>query len=125
MRFRSRAPDGTDDVRRVPLRRVRGRFRPAPAIERVSACGAIRRFALVRPAFGPRNPLRVSIALASRRAATLELRRGRRVVRRVRFTARERVVRLRPRGLRAGAYRVVLRAGRATATLGARKRSRN
>jgi hypothetical protein len=94
----------------------------APAIERTSACGTIRRFALVRPAFGPRNPLRVSIALDRRRTATLEVRRGPRVVRRIRFTGRERVLRVRPRGLRAGALRLVLRSGGASAVLGARKR---
>ena len=126
--FRTRARDGSTDVRRVAVRRSRGRFRRAPALERHGACSVVQSFALSRPVFGgaPRpRALRISLRLAESRRAAVVVRRGRRVVKRFppRTLAAGRVHRLRlsARGLARGKYRIVLRAGDAVATLTARR----
>jgi hypothetical protein len=129
VRLRSRAGDGSTDVRRVALRRVGGRFRRGPAIERRSACGLVRSFALGRPVFGgaPRaRALGISLRLAERRRARVEVRRGRRLVKRYRArryaAGRTYRLRLSPKRLQPGRYRVTLRVGRGrAATLGARR----
>lgn len=132
VRFRSRAPSSRLDVRRVALRRVRGRFRAASAFDRSEPCGAIESFKTQRPVFGgPTNKaLDVAFRLApSGGRVTIELLRGRRVVRRLPATDRRSGVthrlRLPAAGLRRGEYRLrlTLRQGEPTTvrTLTARR----
>ena len=121
VRFRTRARDGTRDVRRIAVRRTRGRFRRAPALERRRPCGRVRAFALGRSVFGgtgrPR-PLAIALRFAQRRRATVIVRRRGRVVRRYRARAyaggRVHRLRLAARGRPRGRYRVSLRVGRGT-----------
>jgi hypothetical protein len=124
-RFRVRAPDGTTDVRRVAVRRVRGRFRRVPAFEAHRGCGLVESFALAQPVF--RRSLRMTFRLGESANVSVEVRRGRRVVKRfpARMYAAGRTHRLRV-AARRGAHRVTLKAERpgrsSTLTLRARGR---
>ena len=51
-RITARLPTGGLEVKRVALRRVRGRWLPAPSFERRETCGLLRTFKLERPVFG-------------------------------------------------------------------------
>ena len=126
--FRTRARDGSTDVRRLAVRRSRGRFRRAATLERRAACAPIQSFALDRPVFGgaPRpRALGISVRLAETRRAALTVRRRGRVVRRTRprtlAGGRTHRLRLSARGLTRGKYRITLSAGGATARLVARR----
>jgi choice-of-anchor B domain-containing protein len=120
-----------DDVRRVALRRVGGRFSVRPSFYRRTSCGVLRSFKLERPVFGGRTnrALGISYQLEREGSATVEVLRGSRVVRRfpARRSAARRTVRLRfdAEGRPRGDFRVRLRAqsgGRTvTATLTARR----
>jgi hypothetical protein len=86
----------------------------------------IRSFKLRRRTFGGRaGALVVSFRLARKGRAVVDVLRGRKVVRRVSARTRKgsRTYRLRvsPRGLARGSYRIRLRAGGATAILKARR----
>jgi hypothetical protein len=109
VRVASRAPNGTTDVRRIPVRLIGGRFRRAAAIERHRPCGLLRAFAIRHSTFG-RRPLRVAFAVGRRATVTLALRRNGRVVRRVpvRIYAPGRTHRVTLRGLPRGRYRVTV-----------------
>jgi dienelactone hydrolase len=105
------------DTRTLVVERRGGRFHTRAAAQRRPGCGAIRRFALVQPVFGgpTQRRLAVRVRLAPGRHGRIELRRGSRVVRRVSVRT-SRSWRIRPAGLRPGAYavRVVTRGARAT-----------
>lgn len=130
-RLRAKAPDGTTDVRRVALQRRRGRFRSAPDFDVKRVCGLVESFKLERPVFGGalrNDALRASFRLAEPAEVAIEVRRGSKVVKRVKrrmyAAGRTHRVRIAPRGRR-GLYRVVLKAqrpGRASSiTLAARR----
>jgi len=51
-RFTMALPGGVKDVRRVTLRRSKGRFANAPAFYARDTCGALRSYKLTRPVFG-------------------------------------------------------------------------
>jgi hypothetical protein len=117
------------EVRRLAVRRVRGRFRSAPAIERLRPCDLLELTSLSAPEFRSRG-LTVSFRLTESARIRIEARRGRRVARRV----KERMyragvthrVRLSGRGLRRGSYAIVVSAERpgrtSVANLGAVRR---
>jgi hypothetical protein len=117
------------ETRRLAFVRRRGRFKRRPAFARSRSCDALSAFRLSGPAFGGsrRVPLRVAYRLSRPGAVTVVVRRGRRVVRRVRSRTRApgRTYRLAVRPRRAGEYRVTLTArsgGRSvTSRLGARR----
>jgi len=119
------------DVRRVTLRRVRGRFTRRPDFFRRSICGPLTTFKLTRPVFGGQGNRAVaaSYRLAVPGRVTLEVLRGGRVVRR--YPARSeragRTIRRRfdAEGRGRGDHRFRLRvqtaAGTVTATLTSRR----
>jgi hypothetical protein len=84
-------PGGGHDVRRIALRRARGRFARRPAFARTPRCSLLRSFALGRPVFGgsTRRSLRVAYRLA-RGGGTVRVTvlRGRRAVRRLKARRR-------------------------------------
>ena len=97
--------------RRFAFRRAGGRFRKLGAFHRGPSCDVLRGFRLGGPVFGgkTRRALRVSFASRRRARVSLQVLRGRRVVRTIRRTARAgRIhrVRIRPKGLRRGTHRV-------------------
>jgi PKD repeat protein len=112
-RFRVRQADGRVDVRRVTLRRVRGRFRIArPFYGRVN-CGLLAAAKLRSPVFGGRQNRALQIAFVVTRPANVRVTvyRGRRAVRSFRTARRPSAVthrlRVPARRLRArGRYRV-------------------
>jgi hypothetical protein len=116
--MRSRAAGGARDVRHLALRRSHGRFTRGPAYAVANGCGALRALQAASPVFGGRQnqPLRIAFRLRSRSAVALELRRGKRIVRRIAYktVAAERTTRrvFAARGLARGTYSVVLRVRR-------------
>jgi hypothetical protein len=70
--------------RRIALRRTRGRFRVLARFEQSTTCGLLTRVKLERPVFGGRSnrALGISFAVAREARVSVEVRRGRRVVRR-------------------------------------------
>ena len=117
VRFVTRAPNGSRDVRRLAVRRRNGRFYNLPAFDHRSTCSLVTYYSLGRSVFGgrKRKPLRVRFALdeASDVQITVRRRSGK-VVRR--FQARSypsgtstRKIRLGRRAKR-GAYRITLKA---------------
>ena len=84
VRFTMRLAGGRRDVRRIALRRTRGRFRLRPDFYRPRACGLVTSFKLERSVFGGRGNRALGIAFRlSRRARVgVEVLRGGRVVRR-------------------------------------------
>jgi len=82
VRYRVAQADGGTDVRRVTLRRVRGRFSVRPAFFRRASCDLVRFYKLTRPVFGGRTnrALDVSYRLAAPARVTIEVLRGTRVV---------------------------------------------
>jgi hypothetical protein len=97
---------GTKDVRRVTLRRARGRWSVRPSFYRPDSCDLVRSYKLTRPVFGGRGNREVgaSFRLARNARVSLEVLRGTRVVKRFRATARRANVthrlRVRAEGLR-------------------------
>jgi hypothetical protein len=102
------------DVRRLVLRRSRGRFTRRPDHHRRESCGALRSFKLERPVFGGRTstPLRAAYRVGATASVTVTILRGRRVVRRLpaatRRPGRTYRVTLPARGRARGDYRVRL-----------------
>jgi hypothetical protein len=117
--FRTRARDGSVDVRRAAVRHMTRRFKRAPAVERRRTCSLVRSFAIGRPVFGgagrPRA-LVVSTRLSQTRRASILVRRRGRVVKRFRTrilpAGKLRRTRIRPAGLPRGKYKIVLKQGR-------------
>jgi CubicO group peptidase (beta-lactamase class C family) len=104
-------PDGRSDVRRVVLRRERGRFtvRPDAGVHR--ACGVIEDVALGRSVFGGRDGRRLAVAYRLRGDAervTLRVLGGGRGVSGPATAGRTHRLRLSPRGLPRGDVRVQL-----------------
>ena len=120
-RFTMVLPNGERDVRRVALRRVKGRFRARPAFYRRASCGLVSSYKLERTVFGGRTnrAIDVSFRLTARARVTVEVLRGTRVVRR--FATRSRAanithrLRLTSEALRRGDYRIRLSADSGTA----------
>lgn len=83
-RFTTVGTDGRKDVRRVALRRLRGRFASRSEFDRRERCGLIQSSRLARPVFGGGSSrgLELSYRLSSASRVTVTLRRGTRVVRR-------------------------------------------
>ena len=115
VRLRAPRAGGGSDVRRFVLERRGGRFvRRAPYVKRVS-CKVLSRLSLGSPVFGGRTGRRLTVrfTLARRARVRVDLVRRGKVVRRVARSrmvraGRARTVRVRPRGLARGAYRVRL-----------------
>ncbi|HEX8083964.1 MAG TPA: hypothetical protein VF529_06700 [Solirubrobacteraceae bacterium] len=109
------------DTRRFTLLRRRGRWFAVRGHRRRPGCGTLRSASLGRPVF--RRTLRISFRLNRRARVRVTVLRGRRAVRRFRAATRRPGVthRLLVRGLRRGAYRVRITAGRRTVTLLARR----
>ncbi len=84
-RLRTARPGGGTDVRRVVLRRTRGRYAVRPDFYRAEGCGLVRSYKLSRPVFGGRTnrALQVAYRLATDARVTVEVLRGGRVVRRL------------------------------------------
>ena len=122
---------GGRDARRFAVVRRNGRFVLRRTFYRRPSCGVLQRFRLGRTVFGGRRnaPLVASYRLASSARVSAVIRRGNRVVRRIRAATRVpgRVhrIRLRPAGLARGEYtiRLTVVAGntRVVSTLGARR----
>jgi acyl-homoserine-lactone acylase len=125
-----RAPDGvyvvrfraSDVQRRIAVRRSGGRWRLLRQYDVSATCGPVRRAKLERPVFGGRDnrALGVAFRLAEQADVELVVRRGSRVVRRVR-SARRRAgvthrVRIASERLRRGTYTFELTARGATGT---------
>jgi len=132
VRVSMRLPNGRTDTRRLVVERRRGRFRTRPDSYRRESCGLLSSFKLERPVFGGRGNRALGIAYRTAREATVtvDVLRGRRVVRRFRAGTRSarRTHRLRLASERIGRgdvrIRLTARArGRApvTATLVARR----
>jgi hypothetical protein len=110
------------DVRSAVLERRAGRFHRRAADQRHPGCGKIRRFAAASPVSGGRSArrLRVRAVLAANRHGRIELRRGKRVVGRVRFTG-SRTWSIRPAGRQRGVFALRVVTGRAHAIVHARR----
>lgn len=131
VRFSIRDERGRLDERRVALVRRGGRFAARPDFYRRTSCATLTSFKLERPAFGgSRNrPLGIAFRLARQGRVTVEVLRGRRVVRRFGTTTRRARVthrlRLAPERLPRGTYTVRLRyvgdQGSLTASLAAQR----
>jgi hypothetical protein len=117
VRFVGRAPNGGVDVRRVAARRSGGKFGRAYTVDRRRTCAPVDALRLGRGVFGGSSvrALGITLRMAETKAATIEVSRGSRVVKR--FAARsytaKRIYRLAlpARGLRRGRYRVVVKVG--------------
>ena len=131
VRFRIARAGGGRDVRRLTLRRARGRWSRRPAFHRGASCGLVPTFKLRRPVFGGRGsrPLVISYRLAAVARVRVEIRRRGRVVKRYRAALRgpgvSHRLRFSARGRRRGDYRVRLVAegarGRVVRTLVSRR----
>jgi hypothetical protein len=118
VRFRTELPNKREDIRRMTLRRVHGRWQLRPSFYRRASCGTLSAFKLERPVFGgPANrALGISYRLSAAARVRVTVLQGRRVVGRFATRTRRasRTYRLRfaaehrPRG----DYRVVLTAVR-------------
>lgn len=115
VRFTIRDARGRRDVRRVALRRRAGRFRVVRPFYRRTSCATLTSFKLERPAFGgtSNRALGIAFRLARGGRVSVEVRRGRRVVRRFRTTPRRAGIthrlRLTSERLRPGRYEIRLR----------------
>jgi hypothetical protein len=115
VRFTKRLGGGRVDVRRLVLERRRGRWRRLPDYYRRVSCGRLSSFKLSRPVFGgtTRRPLGIAFRLSTRARVSVVVMRGGKVVKRfgtsTRAARRTHRLRLPAKGLRRGAYRVVLR----------------
>jgi hypothetical protein len=131
VRYRMQIAGKETDVRRVTLRRTRGRYARRPSFYRRASCDVLRAFKLTRPVFGGprRTPLGVSYRLRDGARVRLTVLRGKRVIKR--YAARTRAagrtfrVRFAAAGRRRGDYRfkVTVGSGRGatTATLVSRR----
>jgi hypothetical protein len=110
------------DVRTLVLQRSGGRFHRRATSVRRPACGAIRAFRLARPVFGGPSGrgLAVTVRLAPGRSGRIELRRGRRTLRRATVRG-ARSWHIGPRRLVRGGYAIRVLTGAAHATLHAQR----
>jgi len=129
-RFTMALPGGVKDVRRVTLRRSKGRFANAPAFYARDTCGALRSYKLTRPVFG-RGGLGIAYRLTrGADSVSIVALRGKRVIKR--FTGlgtaggRTYRVKLPARGIVRGAgvrirIEIVRANARVTSTLSSRR----
>jgi len=115
--FTTKSPSGRTDRRRVALRRVARRFLPLRTFDRTSPCGFVQSAGLVQPVFGGRKdaPATLQFRLRENATASVEIRRGSRVLQRIRVRnfAAGRTHRLNvslPRAARRGEYTFTLNA---------------
>jgi hypothetical protein len=122
VRYRMKGQGDANDVRRLVLRRTRGKFRQRADFYRRASCDLVKTYKLERPVFGgPRNgALGISYQVTAPARVAVVVSRGNRTIKRfpAKSVAARRTYRLRlkARGLRRGDYRV-----RLTATAGATK----
>jgi hypothetical protein len=128
VRFSGRKANGDREVRRVALRRVRGRFRKLRKVEQIEACALLRAFKLGRTVFNRRTPLGISFKVGQTSSVRVTIKRKGKRVERFSDTYRSgRTHRLSfsGRGQRPGLYHVKVlaeRQGRVNqVTLGARR----
>jgi hypothetical protein len=83
VRYRLRVDAKHEDLRRVVLRRVKGRLRLRPAFYRRASCGTLSSYKLERPVFGGRRTRKIGASFRLARAASVRVQvlRGKRVVR--------------------------------------------
>jgi hypothetical protein len=120
IRLTTRGMGSRPDVRAFGLRRGAKRFRLLRRFQRPDSCEAVSLFRLESPVFGGKRKLGVAFTLTESGAAVVDLVRGSKRVKRYRRNAtpnRLQKVRISPRGLRRGQYKVVLRAGGKRETL--------
>jgi hypothetical protein len=115
--FTTTTASGRTERRRVALRRSAGRFLPLRTFERTIPCGFVQQAGLVQPVFGGSRNARATLSfrLSEAAAVDVEIRRGSRVVRRIRarsFAAgqTQRLNVSLPRSARRGEYTFTLRA---------------
>ena len=119
VRFTTKAPNGKNDVRHVGLRRVKGKFRQIGAFDRRESCALVNYFRVRSPVFGgkARRPLAVAFRLSQQASVSFVVRRGDRVVKRIKAKSynaggrRTMTVRL-GRKAKRGLYSVTLKAER-------------
>jgi hypothetical protein len=112
-RFKTRAPNGKRDVRRVALRRAHGKFRRLGRVERVAPCDLLNSWKLKRSVFNRKKALVGAFRLSENSRVTVTVKRhGKRIKRyRGNYTANKtHRVRFNRRKLRLGDYRVTLKA---------------
>jgi hypothetical protein len=90
VRYTVSRPGGGNDVRRVTLRRTKGKWTTRASFYRPDSCGVVRSFKLTRPVFGgPNNrAIEASYRLGAAGRVTLEVLRGGKVVRRIKAANR-------------------------------------
>jgi hypothetical protein len=116
VRFATKAPNGSRDVRRLAVRRRNGRFYNLPPFDRRSTCSLVRRYSLGRPVFGgrKRKALRMGFSLGERSDVAITVRRRGSVVRRLKaksYARGKNVKKIRlGRKAKRGSYRVTLKA---------------
>lgn len=116
VRYTMELPGGREDVRRVPVRRVRGRWDVRPDFYRRDSCGRLPSFKLERPVVGGRNnrPADVSFRVRDTERVRVDVLRGdervRRLSDRIRSAGSHRV-RLSPEGLERSDHTVRLIVG--------------
>jgi hypothetical protein len=122
VRLRARTPHGVE-VRRLALRRVGGRLRARPAFQRRATCSALRSFSLGRPVFGGATGIRLTISyrLAQAARVTIRITHAGRTAKRITRRGSAARIRVRPRGLPAGDYRIRISAAGVRSVLTARR----
>ena len=122
VRFATRIGD-TADIRRASLRAAGKRLRPGPRHAIAPSCDLVATFGAARPAFGGRQKRKLvaRYTLGESSKVTLQLRRGKKVVRRLKSGMRaagtRHAVRIPARKLRRGKYTLRLRAKSGTRTV--------
>jgi hypothetical protein len=112
-RFKTKAPNGRRDVRRIALRRADGRFRRLGRVERVEPCDLLSSYRLRSSVFNRSQALVASFRLRESSRVTVTVKRHGKRIKRYRGTyaaGRTHRVRFNRRKLRIGDYRVTLRA---------------
>ena len=103
------------DYRRITLRRKKGRWYKRPPHYRKESCSVLTSYKLLRPVFGGRNRKAVaaSYRVTRRARAGLTIKRGNRVVKRIKMRVRRADITYRhklfPRRMRRGDYKFILR----------------
>jgi len=123
VRYRVKGARTRTDFRRFTLQRTKGRFASRRTFYRPDSCGLLASAKLERPVFGGRTnrPLNIAFRLARASTVTVQVRKGKRVVRT--FTTRRAAgqthrIRVTSKKLPRGEYRVTIsaRAGKGTGT---------
>ena len=100
------------DVRRFAFERRGKKFRKRKAVAMTDSCGALSSFSLSAPAFGGRTALKIGYRLGERASVAVAVYRGRKAVKRFKAATgdagRTVSLKLAPKRLRRGEYRVVL-----------------